>query len=126
MPIPRKGFATMQINSFTAENLTAALTEAKVRVTSTGSDSLTYAKSLYPQKDKMLDPNQEVESPYRRTSPTRAKTTVDSEDRSAFSDDDDDFNFNDAVKEVMRLLTHHPVSIQFSLLSERYHAIACF
>ena len=32
LPIPRKGFATMQINSFTAENLTAALTEAKVRI----------------------------------------------------------------------------------------------
>ena len=31
LPIPRKGFATMQINSFTVENLTAALTEAKVR-----------------------------------------------------------------------------------------------
>ena len=50
----------------------------------------------------MLDPNQEEESPYRRTSPSRAKTTVGSEDRSAFSDDEDDFNFNEAVKEVIQ------------------------
>ena len=51
----------------------------------------------------MLDPNQEVESPYRRTSPSRAKTAVGSDDRSAFSDDEDeDFHFNEAVKEVGR------------------------
>ena len=48
----------------------------------------------------MLDPNQEVESPYRRTSPSRAKTSVESDDRSAFSDDEDDFLFNEAAKEV--------------------------
>lgn len=55
----------------------------------------------------MLDPNQEEESPYRRTSPTRNKTTtVGSEDRSAFSDDEDDFNFNEAVKEVIQYRTH--------------------
>eukprot|EP01035_Chromulina_nebulosa_P023788 gene23788-30854_t len=63
LPIPRKGFATMQIN------------------------------------DKMLDPNQEVESPYRRTSPSLAKTAVESDDRSAFSDDEDDFLFNETAKE---------------------------
>ena len=55
---------------------------------------------LFLYQDKMLDPNQEVESPYRRSSPSRAKTAVGSDDRSAFSDDEDDFLFNEAAKEV--------------------------
>ena len=71
----------------------------------------------------MLDPNQEVESPYRRTSPTRAKTTTGSDERSAFSDDEDDFNFNEAVKEV---ITHNIVpNSNCSLIDEGVNILSC-
>lgn len=49
-----------------------------------------------------MDSNQEMESPYRRTATpsNRGQTSASGDDRSAFSDDEDDWNYKEAKQPV--------------------------